>query len=361
MESRGGVSRVNRIAALSIVAALSLMTGCRQDMHDQPKFYPQRGSSFYADGRSVRPQVNNTVGRSQLHEDSYFYTGLIDGKEVDGLPFKVTPELLARGQERYNVYCTPCHSRVGNGAGMIVQRGYYPAGNLQGSRLRGVGLGHFFTVISNGYGAMPDYSAQIKPIDRWAIAAYIRALQLSQNATRADVPSGAHVKPLTEIAAAEGLPESYAGDWEVAGATSAPTTGPAPSAAPAETPASPATPAKPGATPATPGAVVTPPVPEKKVITVADAKAGLALYQKNCQLCHQPQLTGMPPTFPSLIHVVSRVGEAHVRKNITQGASPMPAFPNLSTTEVDNLVKFLTDPAKAGIIVGAVPAAPSAQ
>ena len=344
---------------------MSLITGCRQDMHNQPKFYPQRGSSFFADGRSVRNQVNNTVGRSQLHEDTYFYTGLIDGKEGDALPFKVTLELLARGEERYNVYCTPCHSRVGNGAGMIVQRGYYPAGNLQGGRLRGVGLGHFFTVISNGYGAMPDYSAQIQPVDRWAIAAYIRALQLSQNATRADVPSGAQVKPLTEIAATVGLPESYAGDWEVAGATSAPTAGPAATPASPASPTSPtetpAAPGKPGIPPPAPGTVAAPPVPDKKVITVADAKAGLALYQKNCQLCHQPQLTGMPPTFPSLVHVVARIGEAHVRKNITQGASPMPAFPNLSTTEVDNLVKFLTDPAKAGIIVGAAPTAPAAQ
>ena len=99
-------------------------------MHDQPKFFPQRGTDFYADGRSVRPQVENTVARSQLREDSYFYTGLVNGKEGDGMPFPATMQVLERGQERYNVYCTPCHSRVGNGIGMIVQRGYSKAGSF---------------------------------------------------------------------------------------------------------------------------------------------------------------------------------------------------------------------------------------
>ena len=159
-------------------------------MQDQPKFFPQRGTDFYADGRSVRPQVENTVARNQLHEDSYFYTGLVNGKEGDGMPFPVTMEVLERGQERYNVYCTPCHSRVGNGEGMIVQRGYAKAGDFHTARLETAPLGHFFYVITNGYGAMPDYSSQVTPADRWAIAAYIKALQLSQKATQADVPAG---------------------------------------------------------------------------------------------------------------------------------------------------------------------------
>lgn len=189
------------------------LAGCRQDMHDQPKFYPQRGSSFYADGRSVRPQVENTVGRSQLREDSYFYTGLIDGKEGTAMPFPVTILVLAKGQERYNVYCTPCHSRVGNGAGMIVQRGYAPAGNLHSARLEAAPLGHFFTVVSNGYGAMPDYSSQISTADRWAIVAYIKALQLSQKATQADVAAGSHVEALPSIAEREGLPATFADEW----------------------------------------------------------------------------------------------------------------------------------------------------
>jgi hypothetical protein len=186
-------------------------------MQDQPKFFPQRGTAFYADGRSVRPQVLNTVARGQLHTDTYFYTGLVNGKEGDGLPFPVTLAVLERGQERYNVYCTPCHSRVGNGAGMIVQRGYRPAGNFHTARLETAPLGHFFNVISNGYGAMPDYSAQITPIDRWAITAYIRALQLSQHAKSSDVANGSHVQALTQIETNEGFPASFAADWGLPG------------------------------------------------------------------------------------------------------------------------------------------------
>ncbi len=189
--------------------------GCRQDMHDQPKFIPLRGTEFFADGRSARPQVQNTVARDQLHTDSYFETGLVDGKEGNAMPFPVTLQVLERGQERFNVYCTPCHSRVGNGAGMIVQRGYAPAGNFHTARLQAAPLGHFFNVMTNGYGAMPDYSAQLTPADRWAVVAYIRALQLSQNATRADVAPGSNVVPLESIANEEGLPESFAKEWKL--------------------------------------------------------------------------------------------------------------------------------------------------
>jgi mono/diheme cytochrome c family protein len=186
-------------------------------MHDQPKFFPQRGTAFFADGRSARPQVENTVARGQLHEDSYFDTGMIGGKEGDALPFPVTTELLARGQERYNVYCTPCHSRVGNGAGMIVQRGYRPAGNFHTARMEAAPLGHFFDVMTNGYGAMPDYSAQLTPEDRWAVVAYIKALQLSQNAKPGDVASGAKAESLDDIARREGYEDKnqsgFATDW----------------------------------------------------------------------------------------------------------------------------------------------------
>jgi len=191
----------------------ALLSGCRQDMHNQPKFVPQRGTDFYADGRSARPQVENTVARTQLHEDSYFYTGMLNGKEGDALPFPATLQVLEKGQERYNIYCTPCHSRVGNGAGMIVSRGYHPAGNFHTARLVAAPLGHFFNVISNGYGAMPDYAAQVTVEDRWAIAAYIRALQLSQNAKQDDVESGAHVEPLTEIEEREGFAPAFATEW----------------------------------------------------------------------------------------------------------------------------------------------------
>jgi mono/diheme cytochrome c family protein len=202
-----------RVAALCAIAAASVLAGCRQDMHDQPKFIPQRGTDFFADGRSVRPQVQNTVARGQLHEDAYFYTGLQNGKESDAMPFPVTMEVLQRGQERFNIYCTPCHSRVGNGAGMIVQRGYRPAGNFHTPRLMAMPLSHFFTVMTNGFGAMPDYAAQLSPQDRWAVVAYIKALQLSQHATQADVPAGTQVEPLSNIAEREGLPSDFGSQW----------------------------------------------------------------------------------------------------------------------------------------------------
>jgi mono/diheme cytochrome c family protein len=193
--------------------ALLAIAGCRQDMHNQPKFIPQRGTDFFADGRSARPQVEHTVARGQLREDQYFYTGLVDGKEQDALPFPATMQVLERGQERFNVYCTPCHSRVGNGDGMIVQRGYKPAGNFHDVKRLAEPLSHYFYVMSNGYGAMPDYSAQLPPADRWAVAAYIRALQLSQNAKESDVPQGAQVQNLSDIAQQQGLPASFAGEW----------------------------------------------------------------------------------------------------------------------------------------------------
>ena len=204
---------MKKMATMTGLAALAVLAGCRQDMHNQPKFYPQRGTNFYADGRSARPQVENTVARGQLHEDSYFYTGLVNGVEGTTMPFPVTADVLARGQERYNVFCTPCHSRVGNGYGMIVQRGYSKAGNFHTARLNSAPLGHFFNVITNGYGSMPDYSSQLKPDERWAVVAYVKALQLSQNAQLGDVPGGAHPQPLTEISKGEGLPENFAAEW----------------------------------------------------------------------------------------------------------------------------------------------------
>ncbi len=194
-------------------AALLLLTGCRQDMHNQPKFYPQRGTTLFADGRSARPQVENTIGRDQMHADEYFFTGMQAGKEGDGLPVALTPAVMERGQERYNIFCTPCHSRVGNGDGMIVQRGYRPAGNFHTDRLRSAPLGHFFNVITNGYGAMPEYASQVTPEDRWAIAAYIRALQLSQNGKQGDVASGGHVDDLHKIANENGMPPGFADPW----------------------------------------------------------------------------------------------------------------------------------------------------
>src|ERR1700754_2144488 len=184
-------------------------------MPAQPKFIPQRSTEFFADGRSARPQVEHTVARGQLREDQYFYTGLANGKEQDALPFPATLQVLERGQERFNVYCTPCHSRVGNGAGMIVQRGYKPAGNFHDAKRLAQPISHYFYVMSNGYGAMPDYSAQLTPADRWAVAAYIRALQLSQAAKESDVPSGVVGKNLKDVAESDTLPASFAEPWSL--------------------------------------------------------------------------------------------------------------------------------------------------
>jgi len=208
-----GTEMMKKMMLLGAVSALAFAAGCRQDMQDQPKFFPQRSTTFYPDGRSVRPQVEGTVARGQLHEDTYFYSGMVDGKEGDMMPFPVTMDVLQRGQERFNIYCSACHSRVGNGAGMIVDRGYKPAGNFHDTRLLAAPLGHFFNVMSNGYGAMPDYAAQLAPADRWAVAAYIRALQLSQNAKPTDVAAGQHVEQLSDIAEHEGLPATFADEW----------------------------------------------------------------------------------------------------------------------------------------------------
>jgi hypothetical protein len=206
---------MRKTLAVVSLASVAVLAGCRQDMHDQPKFFPQRGTTFYADGRSVRPQVENTVARNQLREDTYFYTGLVNGEEGSTMPFPVTMDVLERGQERYNIYCSACHSRVGNGIGMIVQRGYSKAGDFHTARLKAAPLGHFFTVITNGYGSMPDYSAQLTPADRWAVVAYIKALQLSQDAKQTDVPAGAQVLPLSDVATSEGLPATFASEWTI--------------------------------------------------------------------------------------------------------------------------------------------------
>lgn len=213
---KGGKART--ATALAAAALLVVLAGCRQDMHNEPKIISQRGSDFFADHRGARPQVVNTVARGQLHDDSYFYTGVVQGangyrEERDLMPFPVTLEVLERGQERFNIYCTPCHSRVGNGLGEIVQRGYKPAANLQDQVRRAQPISHYFYVMTHGYGAMPDYSAQVAPVDRWAIAAYIRALQLSQNATPQDVPAGIPVLDLKEIAREKNLPEGFAEPW----------------------------------------------------------------------------------------------------------------------------------------------------
>ena len=203
---------------------MAVLAGCRQDMHDQPKFIPLRSSEFYSDRRSARYPVPGTIPRTisgasancsnnnvspecqesmivdkeQLDPNSYFLTGKHGNTYGNELPAgtdsKTVAAVLARGQERYNIYCTPCHSQLGDGNGMIVQRGYKRPPSFHVQRLKNAPLGWFYDVISNGFGGMPDYAAQVKPADRWAIAAYIRVLQASQDTNINDLPPDAKSK-----------------------------------------------------------------------------------------------------------------------------------------------------------------------
>ena len=180
-------ARILLAAMLVLAAAVRICTTSRASSL-------WRESDFYTDLRSARPPVEGTVARGQLREDTYLYTGKIGDNPGDYMPFPVTAEVLARGQQRYNIYCAPCHSRVGDGNGVIPSRGFpRKPPSYHTERLRKAPLGYFFDVITNGFGAMPDYASQIPPRDRWAIVAYIRALQLSQDATAADVPAGQKV------------------------------------------------------------------------------------------------------------------------------------------------------------------------
>jgi mono/diheme cytochrome c family protein len=175
------------------VAALLLTAGCRHDMQEQPYQRPLVESDFYADKRAARPIIPTTVARGHLYDDTYFYTGKIGANDGDSMPFPVTAQVMQHGQQRFNIYCSPCHGEAGDGNGMIVQRGYKRPPSYHIDRLRRAPIGYFFDVMTNGFGAMPDYSQQVSPEDRWAIAAYIRALQLSQHATEADLPPGTQI------------------------------------------------------------------------------------------------------------------------------------------------------------------------
>ena len=165
------------------------LAGCRQDMHNSPKAIPLRESVFFRNGSSARPLVEGTVARGTLQDDVSFFTGKNGAAEVDALPFALTADVLDRGEQRFNIYCTPCHGPTGRADGMVVRRGYRQPPSFHIDRLRAQSAGYFFDVITAGFGAMPDYAAQVSVPDRWAIVAYVRALQLSQNATVADVPS----------------------------------------------------------------------------------------------------------------------------------------------------------------------------
>jgi mono/diheme cytochrome c family protein len=171
------------------VAVTAFLAACRQDMHDAPRYDPLEASTFFADGRASRMPLENTVARGQLREDEHLYTGKVNGQLATEFPMPVTADVMARGRERFDIFCAPCHGRTGEGDGMIVQRGFRKPPSYHEERLRTAPPGYLFDVMTNGFGAMQDYAAQVPVADRWAIAAYIRAIQLSHAATVADVPA----------------------------------------------------------------------------------------------------------------------------------------------------------------------------
>lgn len=174
-----------------LVLLLVLSCGaCRQDMHDQPKLEPFEASTFFDDGRASRPYVEGTVARGRLQEDEHLFRGTVDGEFATTFPYPVDRAMLERGRERFGIFCAPCHDSSGSGNGVIVQRGLKRPASFHVQRLRDAEPGYFFDVITNGFGAMYDYSDRIPARDRWAIVAYVRVLQLSQNASVDDVPPG---------------------------------------------------------------------------------------------------------------------------------------------------------------------------
>jgi mono/diheme cytochrome c family protein len=200
--------RRNRL--LLIAAGCLAVSACRQDMHDAPRYEPLEASAFFTDGRSARGLVVNTVARGTLREDEHLYQGTIDGQLTDLFPMPVTAGTVARGRERFNVFCAPCHGRTGQGNGMVVQRGFRAPPSYHDERLRTAPVGYYVNVMTNGFGAMSDYTAQVPVEDRWAIAAYIRALQLSQRATVDDVPAARRpeLDQAPEAAPQPGQPET---------------------------------------------------------------------------------------------------------------------------------------------------------
>jgi hypothetical protein len=192
-DARGPVTPVVKyrwLAVAGVTLALACGAACRQDMHDQPKYIPLRPSQFFGDGRSERPLLDDTVARGHLNDDALLHTGKgPDGKFSAIFPFPVTSEVLQTGRVRFDTYCAPCHDRLGNGLGMIVRRGYRRPPSYHIERLRAAAPGYMFDVITRGFGAMPDYAAQVAVPDRWAIVAYVKTLQFSQNASINDVPA----------------------------------------------------------------------------------------------------------------------------------------------------------------------------
>ena len=187
----------NKFGIGVLLVAVCLGAACRRDMQDQPKMKPYRGTSFFGDGMSMRQPIQGTIPRGFLRTDTELFTGKKSGSsaasaattatttnpypdDTDTFPFPITKEIVVRGRERYEIFCSVCHGLTGNGDGMIVRRGFRRAASFNDDRLRQAPVGHFFDAITNGWGAMPSYASQIPVQDRWAIIAYVRALQLSQ-------------------------------------------------------------------------------------------------------------------------------------------------------------------------------------
>ena len=178
----------NRIFIAGVALVSAALTACRDDMHNQPRYKPLAASEFFADHRAARPQVEGTIARGHLRIDEARYTGKVSGEDIDQFPIPIAKADIERGQNRYNIYCTPCHGRLGDGNGMVVLRGFRQPPSYYSEKLVKAPIGHFFDVMTNGFGAMPSYASRIESDDRWRVAAYIRALQLSESARLTDVP-----------------------------------------------------------------------------------------------------------------------------------------------------------------------------
>jgi len=182
------------LLAARLLVLTALLLGCRQKMANQPRYDPLEPSDFFADKMSARPRIPGTVARGELVSNDFMATGKINGADGDGFPFAVTAAVMNRGEERFNIYCSQCHGKVGDGNGMVPSRGYRRPPSFHTEALRRAVTGHFFDVMTNGFGAMPSYAPQVPVEDRWAIIAYIRALQLAQNGTIDDLPPDLRAK-----------------------------------------------------------------------------------------------------------------------------------------------------------------------
>jgi len=183
LRTRLGCALAARPALLVLV-----LSGCQQKMADQPRLDPLEETSFFEDGRAARPRVEGTVARGEARQDTLRYSGKVDGELSEVFPVAVTRPVIERGGERYEIFCRPCHGTLGNGNGIVPQRGFTQPPSFHSPHLRAMPPGYFFDIITNGFGAMSSYKDRVPPNDRWAIVAYIRALQLSQNARIDDVP-----------------------------------------------------------------------------------------------------------------------------------------------------------------------------